>query len=49
MSKKAKVMKITDDRSGKSIICTPEHQVWTENRGYVMAKDLITEDILKII
>jgi ribonucleotide reductase alpha subunit len=49
MSKKAKVMKITDDSSGKSIICTPEHQVWTENRGYVMAKDLITEDILKII
>lgn len=49
MSKKAKVLKITDNSSGKSIICTPEHQVWTETRGYVMAKDLITEDILKII
>ena len=49
MSKKAKVMKITDNRSGKSIICTPEHQVWTETRGYVMAKDLITGDVLKII
>jgi ribonucleoside-diphosphate reductase alpha chain len=43
-SPKAKVMKITDEESGKSIVVTPEHQVFTKNRGYVMAKDLIETD-----
>lgn len=47
MSPAARTMKITDE-TGYSIICTPEHEVWTENRGYVMAKDLIPEDILRI-
>jgi intein/homing endonuclease len=47
-SPKAKVMKITDEESGKSIIVTPEHQVFTKNRGYVMAKDLIETDELVI-
>lgn len=47
-SPKAKVMKITDEETGKSIVCTPEHQVWTENRGYVMAKDLNESDVLNI-
>ncbi len=43
---KTKVMKITDE-SGHSIICTPEHKVWTENRGYIMAKNLKETDTLK--
>ena len=47
-SPKAKVMKITDEESGKSIIVTPEHKVFTKNRGYVMAKDLTETDELVI-
>jgi ribonucleoside-diphosphate reductase alpha chain len=47
-SPKAKVMKITDEESGKSIVVTPEHKVFTENRGYVMAKDLVETDELVI-
>jgi len=43
-----KVMKITDEETGNSITCTPEHMIYTENRGYVMAKELTENDILKI-
>ena len=43
----AETIKITDE-SGNFIICTEEHEVWTENRGYVMAKDLREDDELKI-
>jgi ribonucleoside-diphosphate reductase alpha chain len=48
-SPKAKVMKITDEESGKSILVTPEHQVFTKNRGYVMAKELTETDELIIV
>jgi ribonucleoside-diphosphate reductase alpha chain len=47
-SPKAKVMKITDEESGKSIVVTPEHKVFTKNRGYVIAKDLVETDELLI-
>lgn len=47
-SPKAKVMRITDEESGKSIVVTPEHKVFTKNRGYVMAGDLIENDELLI-
>ena len=47
-SPKAKVMKITDEESGKSIVVTPEHKVFTKNRGYVMAKELTENDELVI-
>ena len=47
-SPKAKVMKITDEESGKSIVVTPEHKVFTKKRGYVMAKDLTETDELVI-
>ena len=47
-SPKAKVMKITDEETGKSIVVTPEHKVFTKNRGYVMAKDLTETDALVI-
>jgi ribonucleotide reductase alpha subunit len=47
-SPKAKVMKITDEESGKIIVVTPEHKVFTKNRGYVMAKDLVETDELVI-
>lgn len=45
---KAKVMKITDENTGKSITCTPDHKVYTSNRGYVMAKELTSDDQLVI-
>jgi ribonucleoside-diphosphate reductase alpha chain len=44
----ADVIKITDEKSGKSIICTPEHKVFTVNRGYVEAAKLMQDDILDI-
>ena len=47
-SPKTKVMKITDEETGKSIVVTPEHKVFTKNRGYVMAKDLVETDELVI-
>lgn len=39
----SKVIKITDD-SGNSVVVTPEHLVYTANRGYVAAIDLTEED-----
>jgi ribonucleoside-diphosphate reductase alpha chain len=45
----AKVMKITDDKTGNSIICTPEHKVYTQNRGYVEAKYLTKDDELQVM
>ena len=45
-SPKSKVMKITDEETCKSIVVTPEHKVFTKNRGYVMAKDLVETDEL---
>jgi len=47
-SKKAKVLRIKDTETGKSLVCTPEHKVYTKNRGYVEAKDLLSNDILVI-
>ena len=32
--------------NGSCIQCTPDHKVWTENRGYVEAQDLTKNDIL---
>jgi len=43
----AETLKITDE-TGNYIICTPDHQVWTENRGYVKAAELNENDTLKI-
>ena len=48
-NKKADVLEIIDEDTNKKIICTPEHQIYTMNRGYVMAKDLSETDILKIL
>ena len=43
----AKTIKVSDE-NGNFIICTEDHQVWTENRGYVRAGDLKENDTLKI-
>jgi intein/homing endonuclease len=47
-SKNSEIIEILDEESGKKIICTPEHLVYTKNRGYVEAKDLLETDILQI-
>ena len=41
----AETIKITDE-NGNFIICTEDHQIWTQNRGYVRAGDLEENDIL---
>ena len=35
-----------EDEKGNVIRCTPDHQIWTQNRGWVMAKDLAEIDVL---
>lgn len=45
-SPKSKVMRITDEETGKSIVVTPDHKVYTLNRGYVVAKELTVYDQL---
>lgn len=42
----AKVIKVTDGISGRSIICTEDHKIRTTNRGFVEAKDLKEDDII---
>ena len=44
-NEKAKVMKITLENAN-FIICTPEHKIYTINRGYVLAKELLENDKL---
>ena len=44
----AEVIKITDTTTGKTLTCTPDHKIWTHNRGYVNAEDLCDTDILQI-
>lgn len=47
--KSARLIKITDIKSGKSIRCTSEHKVYTKNRGYVPASALNEKDELEIV
>lgn len=35
-----------EDEKGNVIRCTPDHQIWTQNRGWVQAKDLAETDVL---
>jgi ribonucleoside-diphosphate reductase alpha chain len=41
----AETIKVSDE-NGNFIICTEDHQIWTQNRGYVRAGDLKENDIL---
>jgi hypothetical protein len=43
-----KLVKITTIEN-KVVICTEDHQIWTENRGYVIAKELLIEDIVRVL
>jgi ribonucleotide reductase alpha subunit len=38
------IMEIEDEK-GNMIRCTPDHQIWTESRGWVMAKNLAETDM----
>jgi hypothetical protein len=47
----AKTARVTElikieDESGNIIRCTPDHQIYTKNRGYVRAGELIETDVL---
>lgn len=46
--KAAELMRITDTDTGKQLICTPDHRIFTENRGYIRADELQADDKLKI-
>lgn len=48
-AKSALLMEITDEGTGKTIRCTPDHKIYTKNRGYVMAKELKEDDVLDLI
>ena len=43
------VIKISDETSGKSITVTPNHPVWTLNRGWVEAGNLLETDELDLV
>lgn len=47
-NKNSEVLEIVDEESGNILLCTEDHKIFTINRGYVMAKDLKENDILKI-
>ncbi len=40
------MIRITDDVSGKVVECTPDHKIFTQNRGWIEAQDLTEEDKL---
>jgi hypothetical protein len=45
----ARILKITDSKTGKQIKVTENHLIYTSNRGYVMAKNLKQDDELLVI
>ena len=45
--KNAELIEIETD-CGQVLRCTPDHEIWTKNRGYVEAKDLLETDELVI-
>ena len=47
-AKDAELIEIEDEKTGRVIRCTPDHKIYTINRGYVMAKDLVEADELDI-
>jgi len=44
----ASLVKVTCEITGKSLTCTPDHKIWTTNRGWVEAQHLSDDDILDI-
>ena len=48
MKSNAEIIEVSDDELGVKIVCTPDHQILTKNRGYVMAGELTENDELII-
>jgi ribonucleoside-diphosphate reductase alpha chain len=46
--KDSELLEIYDEESGHSIRCTPDHLIYTKNRGYVRADNLLENDNLDI-
>jgi ribonucleotide reductase alpha subunit len=46
MNPESEVIEIEDCETGKKIVCTQDHQIFTKNRGYVKAGELTEDDIL---
>jgi intein/homing endonuclease len=44
----AEVIEVVDEEKGIKIVCTPDHRIFTKNRGYVMACDLLEDDELNL-
>jgi ribonucleoside-diphosphate reductase alpha chain len=44
----AEVIEVVDEEKGIKLICTPDHRIYTKNRGYVMACDLLEDDELDL-
>jgi len=47
MYENAELIRITN-HNGVTIECTKDHLIWTENRGYVSAENIISSDVLKL-
>lgn len=47
--KNAELIEIEDDKTGFKITCTPDHKIFTLNRGYVRADQLNENDQIKTI
>lgn len=43
------LISIIDEDTNKELICTPDHLVYTKNRGYVRADELLENDILDVL
>jgi intein/homing endonuclease len=46
--KDASLIRVSDTVSGKSLICTPDHKIFTHTRGYIRADELQSDDILEL-
>jgi len=46
--KNSEILEIIDEETGKSIKCTPDHLIFTKNRGYIRADELVETDVLDV-
>ncbi len=47
--KNSEILEITDVDTGFSVKCTPDHLIYTKNRGYVRADELVESDELDLM
>lgn len=46
--KESEIIEVVDEETGFSIKCTPDHLIFTKNRGYVRADCLKEDDVLEV-